>query len=108
MDNSKFDPEKRIECKWAWDSETGEKFLIDMISGQILVRGKNLKDMAFSNNETRMLEDAKMWQVGFDEGYETARQDYGYLLEDLEDKVAYLKEERDYLLNLNKGGDTIQ
>jgi hypothetical protein len=105
----KFDTEKRIEWKWAWDSETGEKFLIDMISGQILVRGKDLKDMAFGDKETRMIEDAKMWEQGFNEGYDNAKDDDYMTLCDLEGEILWLKEEMDYLKRLsNNQGDSIQ
>jgi len=104
----KFDPEKRIEAKWCWDSETGEKFLIDMISGQILVRGKDLKDMAFGDHETRMLEDAKMWEQGFNEGYEKAFHEADYALAMLESELMWVKEERDYLLKLSKPDEEIQ
>jgi hypothetical protein len=105
----KFDPEKRLEARWCFDSETGEKFLIDMISGQILIRGKDLKDMAFGNNETRMLEDAKMWEQGFNEGYAQAQIEDDEVIYTLDDELTWLREERDYLLKLSKkDGDTIQ
>lgn len=104
----KFDAEKRLEARWCFDSESGEKFLIDMISGQILVRGKDLKDMAFGDHETRMLEDAKMWEKGFDEGYEQAKSDDDHIISDLKSSLYWIKEERDYLLKLSRGGDTIQ
>jgi hypothetical protein len=105
----KFDPEKRLEARWCFDSETGEKFLIDMVSGQILLRGKDLKDMAFGNNETRMLEDAKMWEQGFNEGYEKAFHESDYVFAQLESELAWVREERDYLLKLSKPNEnTIQ
>jgi hypothetical protein len=106
----KVDPEKRFEAKWCWDSETGEKLLINMVSGQVLVRGKDLRDMAASDNEVRMLEDAKMWEKGFDDGYNTAKRDYEETLWDLNDQLTYLREEFNYLRNLDyrTGEDTIQ
>ena len=33
-----FNPEKTIEAVWAWDSETGDKLLLDVITGKILMR----------------------------------------------------------------------
>jgi hypothetical protein len=101
----KVDPEKRLEAKWCWDSETGEKLLIDMLSGQVLVRGKDLRDMAISTTNKKILDDAKMWQEGFDNGYDAAKDDYKSLLNDFEDRIACLQDERDYLLRLNGYGE---
>jgi hypothetical protein len=96
---SKFDPEKRVELKWCWDSETGEKFLIDMGNGKVIARGKDLKDAAL--NETQLVKDAKVWREGFDEGYGAAEEDLWTIIYDLKDSLAFVTEERDYLLKLS-------
>ena len=37
-DTNGFNPEKTIEAVWAWDSETGDKVLLDLITGKILMK----------------------------------------------------------------------
>jgi len=104
----KIDPEKRFEGRWCWDSETGEKLLINMASGQVIIRGKSLKEMATPEN--RILAEARMWEEGFNDGYKAASQDFEATIWELSDQIAWLREEQEYLLKLTKpsSGDTIQ
>jgi hypothetical protein len=106
----KIDPEKRFDGRWCWDSETGEKLLINMVTGQVIVRGRDLKDATHSSNEKQLLEEARLWEEGFNDGYSAAKKDYDPILWDLSDQIAWLREEQEYLLKLTKpsNGDIIQ
>lgn len=37
-DTNGFNPEQTIEAVWAWDAETGDKLLLDVVTGKILMR----------------------------------------------------------------------
>lgn len=43
MDNSEKKWEKTLDAVWAWDSETGEKVLLDRKTGQVLMTWKHFE-----------------------------------------------------------------